>query len=159
MSDRWGRCALDGRALRHTLLNNASFIKDLLRVREDSEADRLFEVDLIDRLRLCLNSIVEDMRILESEYRTKYPDAPLYLYVSEREGRNVVVWWRLSKRSASASNELASRLSKSWFKKYLTAFDSVFVAQVERYDLQRLRLNMLYSSLNHQFRLVEKFKE
>ena len=157
MSDSCDSNALSGVALRHTLLNNASFIKDLLRVREDSGAVKLFEPELYTKLTLNLSIVIQEMRSLELEFRNRFVDAPIYLYASSRDNRNMVVMWRLSKKySGNSSSELSSRLSNSWFNQYLSVFDSVFVRQVELYDLQRLRLNMIYSSINHQIKLLEK---
>ena len=157
MSDSCDSNALSGVALRHTLLNNASFIKDLLRVREDSGAVKLFEPELYTKLTLNLSIVIQEMRSSELEFRNRFVDAPIYLYASSRDNRNMVVMWRLSKKySGNSSSELSSRLSNSWFNQYLSVFDSVFVRQVELYDLQRLRLNMIYSSINHQIKLLEK---
>lgn len=158
MSVSWSSFDYLSGSLRYTLLNSASFIKDLLRVRGDGEPDILFESELPLKLSRCLNLVIDDMRAMESDYRRKYPDAPLYLYFRQRSNRNIAVVWRLSKKHSSTSNELVSKLSKSWFMQYLSVFDSVFVEQVERYDLQRLRLNMIYSSLSHQIRLLEKYQ-
>ena len=157
MSDSYDSSALSGVTLRHTLLNNASFIKELLRVREDSGAVKLFEPKLYTKLTLNLSIVTQEMRSLEIEFRNRFVDAPIYLYASSRDNRNMVVMWRLSKKySGNSSSELSSRLSNSWFNQYLSVFDSVFVRQVELYDLQRLRLNMIYSSINHQIKLLEK---
>ena len=159
MSETWSSFDYLSGPLRYTLLNSASFIKDLLRVREDGQPDNLFEPDLPLKLSRCLNLVIDDMRTMESDYRGKYPDAPLYLYFRQRSNRTISVVWRLSKKHSSSSNELVSKLSNSWFMQYLSVFDSVFVEQVKRYDLQRLRLNMIYSSLNHQIKLLEKYHD
>jgi len=157
ISESCDTSALSGVTLQHSLLNNASFIKDLLRVRGNSGLTQLFDPDLHKKLKLNLSLVIQEMRTLELEFRTRFVDAPIYLYASSRENRNMVVMWRLSKKhSGSHSNELSSRLSNSWFSQYLSVFDSAFVQQVELYDLQRLRLNMIYSSFSHQIKLLEK---